>query len=136
MSVLDEIKEIPASKKDLKKFGMTLGIFFAVLGILFLWRGRDYYLPILTLSAALLFLALLFPVFLRPVQKIWMTLALLIGWLVTRVILCALFYLVVTPLGFIIRLSGRDLLGLKIENHTTYWLDHAPRDKSSYENQF
>ena len=135
MPLLDEIKGIPGSAKDLRKFGLALGIFFAFFGGIFWWRAKGH--PFLFgLSGFFIFFGILFPVVLKPVQKIWMTAALLMGWVMTRVILCALFYLVVAPLGLIIRLSGKDLLGLKKGNRATYWLDHPLREKSSYENQF
>ena len=136
MSLVDEIKEIPSSKKDLRKFGLTLGVFFALLGLLFWWQGRPYFRVVFILSVIFLFFGLALPALLKPIQKIWMTLALLMGWVMTRAILGLLFYLVITPLGFIIRLSDKDLLNLKSKDQATYWLDHAPRDKSSYENQF
>ncbi len=136
MSLLNEIKEIPDSKKDLKKFGLTLGFFLSFLGSVFLWRGRDYYLYLFMLSSAFLLVGYFSPILLKPIQKIWMAMALLMSWVMTRVILSLLFYLVITPLGFIMRLSGKNLLDPEARDQTTYWQDHASRDKSSYENQF
>ena len=137
MTLLEQIKKIPGSKKDLKKFGITLGVFFALLGLLFWWRGRVIQRDIfLILSPLFLIPAFLFPQILKPVQKMWMGLAYVMGWVMLHVILSVMFYLVLTPIGLLERLFGKDLLKLKTVKRETYWSDCAPRDKTSCENQF
>ena len=66
-----------------------------------------------------------------------MTLALLMGWVMSRVLLTALFYLTVTPIGLFLRLSGKDLLGIRsVVKKDNYWNPHKTRAKEDYENQF
>ena len=68
-----------------------------------------------------------------------MMLAILLGWIMTRVILAILFYLAITPIGLIAKLARKDFLGLKIDKlHESYWVK---RDKKNlkpidYERQF
>ncbi len=129
--------EIQSSKADLKKFGLTLGIVFGLLGAYFLWRGKSHAPYFLGASTFFLFFGAYFPAFLKPVQKAWMTLALLMGWVMTRVILAIVFYLVITPIGFMIRLSGKDFMNRSFpRREDSYWLDHAKRVKEDYERQF
>lgn len=137
--IIEEIKKINSGKKDLQKFGLTIGIFFGLLGGLFWWRSVEYYPFLFTLSAVFLLCGLLFPVLLKPVQKVWMSIAILMGWIMTRIILTFLFYLMVTPLGLLARLFGKDFLKLQFDsNRDSYW-EHKTeikKDKSSYENQY
>lgn len=137
--IIEEIRNIKSGKRELRKFGIIVGIVLGLLGGLFLWRGRDYYSYFLILSVALLLLGLVVPILLRPIHKVWMTLAILMGWLMTRVILSVLFYLVVTPIGLLARLFGKDFLDTEFEKSgNSYWIPKgtAKFERSDYEKQF
>jgi Saxitoxin biosynthesis operon protein SxtJ len=137
--ILDEIKNIKESKKDLRKFGLMVGfVLFALAGFLF-WKGKTSY-PVFGVTGVLLILTgTLFPIALKPLNKIWMTLAILMGWVMTRLILTILFFIVLTPLAFVARIFGKKFLDLKIDkNRKSYWEKRAKKELSSldYENQF
>jgi len=137
--VVHDIRNIKSSKRELRKFGLTVGIALGIFGGLFLWRGRGYYDILFYIAGAFILLGLVFPIVLKPIQKVWMTLAVILGWVMTRVILCILFYVVVTPIGLISRLFGKAFLDLKFdENAQTYWVPKksSGTDKSGYEKQF
>ncbi len=137
--IIEEIRNIKTGKRELRKFGITVGIVSCLLGGLFLWRGRDYYSYFLILSAALLLLGLAVPILLKPIYKVWMTLAVLLGYLMTRVILSVLFFLVVTPIGLLGRLFGKNFLDLKFNrNANSYWTHKESKgfERSEYERQF
>lgn len=137
--LIEEIKNIKSGKKELWQFGITLGIVLGLFGGLFLLRQKDYYLYFVILSLTFLFLGLVVPKLLKPVQKVWMTLATLIGWLVTRVILTILFFLVITPIGLAARVFAKDFLAIKLDGSAdSYWITREPAEfnKRSYENQF
>ncbi len=137
--LIEEIKNIKSGKKELRKFGITVGIVSGLLGGLFLWRGKDYYTYFLILSTVFISLGLGLPILLGTIQRIWMTLAVIIGWFMTRVILSVLFYIVVTPIGLLTRLLGKDFLDTKFNrNANSYWIpgkETKPRERN-YENQF
>jgi len=135
----EEIKNIKSEKSDLRKFGISVGIVLGILGGLLWWRGKDYYVYFLIISATLITFGLVLPGILKPLQKAWMTLAVTLGWFMTRVILSILFYVVFTTIGLISRLSGRQFLDLKTDNNkTSYWIarKNKPFDKKDYEKQF
>lgn len=137
--VIHKIKNIKSDENELRKFGVIVGTFLGLLGGLFLWRGRDYYFYFFILSVVFLVPALISPVILKPVHKIWMTIAILLGWLMTRIILIVLFYLVVTPIGLLTKLFGKDFLDRKFNADTnSYWMPREAFefDKKNYENQF
>ncbi len=138
MSFLQEIRQIKSGKKELREFGMVLGTFFALLAALSVWRIKNF-LPFLFLSLFFTFFGLFIPVVLKPIQKGWMTLALLMGFVMTRVILIVLFYFVLTPLGLVARLFGHVYLDLAFrKNRGTYWIPRPEKteDKGRYEVQF
>ena len=137
--IIDEIKKIKSSKKELKKFGVLLCIVFGIWGGIFLWRGKSYYSYFFITSVIFLSTGLVFPLLLWPIHKIWMSIALVWGWLIGKVILVVLFYGVFTPTGILLRLFGKRFLDLKFDKKAkTYWIkkDDENASKASYELQF
>ena len=137
--IIKEIRNIKSGKKELRQFGITVGVFLGLLAGLFLLRQRDYYLYFFIFSLTFIFLGLVLPATLKHIQKIWMSLGILIGWLVTRVILTVLFYLVVTPIGVIAKVFGKHLLDTKFNpDADSYWMakETVKFDKKGLENQF
>lgn len=137
--VIEEIKNIQSGKNELRNFGMTVGIFLGILGALFLWREKDYYICFILFSAAFLFLGLALPISLRPVHKAWMTLSTVLGWFMTGLILSVLFYVVITTIGLLSRLFGMDFLSRKFNrNLKSYWIPRGATKspERSYESQF
>ncbi|HNV86938.1 MAG TPA: SxtJ family membrane protein [Candidatus Omnitrophota bacterium] len=138
MSWIEEFKKIKSGPKELREFGLTVGSVLVLLGLLFWWRGKTFFLPVLAVGAVLFISGIAVPKILRPLQKIWMGIALVLGSVMTRVILTAVFCLVLTPIGLLIRLSGKDLLDLKrTDGALTYWRrrEKGPL-KEDYEKQF
>jgi len=137
--LLEEIRNIKSEKKDLRNFGITFGVAFALLGGALWWKGRDTYSAFLALSALFIFSGFVFPRVLKPLQKAWMTLAVILGYFMTRIILSILFYLVFTIIGLSSRIVGRQFLNLKNDpSKETYWIkrDKVPFDRKNYERQF
>ena len=137
--LLDEIKNIKSDNRQLRNFGLSVGGVLLVLGALMLWYANPKAMYLLGSGGALVGLGLIAPVVLLPLQKIWMTLAVIIGWVMTRVILALLYYIVLTLIGLVARLIGKQFLELKWErNQHTYWNYRANRDfdRQVYEKQF
>ena len=72
-----------------------------------------------------------------PGYRLWMGVAFVAGNVVSRVILAAVYYLVVTPLGLVMRVTGRDRLALRARGRASHWVD-LPRERAGdhYERQF
>ncbi len=137
--IIEEIKNIKTGRKELRQFGITVGIVSGLLGGLFFLRQKDFYVYFLIFSAAFLISGLILPALLKPVQRIWMTLAVSIGWVMTRIVLVILFYLVVAPIGILARVFGKSFLAVKLDkNADSYWIAREPAkfNKRSCENQF
>ena len=131
--------EIKATRKEVQKFGILFAVVFVLIGLYMLWRGREYwyYLPIvggLFLAGGYFAYTLL-----RPVYIWWMKLAFVLAWVNTRILLSLFFYLIVTPIGAVMRLFGKDFLDEKIEeNRSSYWSRREKKefDKANYERLF
>jgi hypothetical protein len=137
--LIEEIKNIKSSKSDLRKFGITMGIVFGLIGGALLWREKDYYTIFVILSTAFIITGLVIPVLLKPIHKGWMTFAVVLGWFMTRLILSILFYCIFTSIGLLSRILGKQFLDLKMDRtRESYWIMREPRtfDKKDYERQF
>jgi hypothetical protein len=136
--ILEEINNIKSDKKELKKFGVSIGIFLLIVGIILLVYSKPSYPYFLTAGGVLIAAAYIFPIILFPFQKGWMALAVVLGFIMTRVILSILFYLIITPINFISKLFKKDFLNLKIEKEKkSYWnLREIEYEKSSTEKQY
>ncbi|MFH1690366.1 MAG: SxtJ family membrane protein [Candidatus Eisenbacteria bacterium] len=137
--ILEEVRAVKDDPGSLRKFGLTMGIALAAFGGLFLWRGKPIAPYLFIVAAALLLLAVIEPKALRPIQRAWMTLAFILGWVMTRVLLVIVFYVGVTPIAVIARLTGKRFLDLRFEpDRKSYWEKRTPPDrgKERYESQF
>ena len=137
--LIDEIKGIDSSRSELRKFGFIMAGALAVLWGILLYKDKAYcwylfggaFLPLLT--------GLFAPMILKPFQKVWMTIAIVMGWIMTRIILSILFYLILTPIGLIMRLLGKDILNMKLDAESpSYWIPRQTdiSEKRDYEKQF
>jgi len=125
---------------QLRWTGALLALFFLLLGGMIWWQfgNRTAAITLWALGgvAAVSFYAL--PPLRRPIYLGWMYLAFPIGWAVSHILLAAIFYLVVTPIGLIMRLVGRDPLDRRLD-HTaqSYWIKRGPHASSErYFRQF
>lgn len=125
--------------KKLRQFGILTGTVWGILSFL-LWKKKEnmVYLYLLFFSSFLLIAGIVAPKTLGPIYKVWTRLTHAMGEVVTRMILGLIFFLVVTPLGLILRLLGKDFLDLKKNaNRTTYWVSKEQGfARSNYESQF
>ena len=126
-------------KGKLRTFGFTMSICFAILGGLLLWRGRGSYPYFVALAIVFFILGALVPRALGPVYRLWMGLALVLSWVMTRVLLCVIFYVGVSPIGLVGRLVGKQFLDLgKDAGARTYWKpkEVSGRGPEIYERQY
>ena len=137
--ITEELRAVRSGRGDLRKFGITMAIGLGALGGLFLWRGKGEPMIFFGLAAIFLVLGLAVPAILRPVQRAWMAFAIVLGWVMTRVILVALFYVGITPVALIARLVGKRFIELRFEpERASYWerREEPDRGRERYESQF
>lgn len=135
-----EISELKTDPATLRKFGLVVGAVFAGLGAWFWWRHRTAYPWFLAPAAPLLVLGAFAPTLLKEVYRVWMTLALVMGLVMSTVILTLFYYLVVTPVGLAARVAGKDFLSRRLSPDTkTYWIKRdrtKAKSNADYEQQF
>ncbi len=120
--MVEEIKNIKFANSELSKFGITIGIILFIIAGIFLWIENDLYIVLLYISLILIITGVLFPFLLKPVYLIWMVFSYIISWFMTRIILSLLFYLIITPIGLISRLLGKQFLELRWNKlKGSYW---------------
>jgi Saxitoxin biosynthesis operon protein SxtJ len=130
--------ETDISNKQLRSFGLTVGGIFAAIG---LWpisfRGDDPRWWAVVLAGLLIVPALVFPRSLSWVYARWMALGHIMGWINARIILGFVFYFVVTPIGLIRRLLGKDPMGKEIRTDlNSYRIIRKPRPASHLRQQY
>ena len=139
MAIIEEIKNIKGDKSDWKKFGITMSIILTIIGIFLLWGKNNYFEYSFFLAAVFFISGLIMPSALKPVYKAWMALSVVMGFIMTRVIMVIIFYLIVTPLALISSMAGENFLDMKIDkNAKSYWIVRKKTQnvKSDYERQF
>ena len=110
------------SNRELRKFGITMGIAFGLIGALLLWRERAAWPYLLGLSVFFFLFGLVFPRALVPIEWAWMKLAHYLSIVMTYLLVTLTFFIVITPMGLLLRLLGKDLLALKFEKERrSYW---------------
>jgi hypothetical protein len=121
-----------------RKFGLVVGSVFALLGTALLLSGsRPAGRAFATVGLALVLLGAAAPALLGPVHRGWMAVARVLGTVNTALFLGLVFFLVLTPLGFAFRLSGRDELARR-RRRPTGWVPYPERnrDPRHYEKMF
>ena len=136
--MFEELKNIKTSIKDIRSFGITIGIILFIIASAFFYYEKSSYQIIATVGGAFISLGLTIPIILKPFYLIWMIFAVILGWIMTRVILSTVFYLIITPISLITRILGEDFLALKDTGSSTYWnnRDSSTELNQDYEKQF
>ena len=136
--MLEEIKNIKSEKSDLRKFGITVGIILIIIAGFLYWKEKESFQIFLTIGTILCLLGVAVPVVLKSIYWIWMIFATILGWIMTRVILSLLFFVILTPIGLIARLFGKQFIELRWNrSKNSYWNYRSVKSKRvSYEKQF
>ena len=133
-------KDLPRnpSATTLRQFGLLCLVCFGALGAWKLAHGSTWAGgTLLTAAGVGGLLGLAWPTALRPVFVGWMIAVFPVGWVVSRTLLAAIYYLVFMPLALWFRLRGRDALRLRKPATNTHWLPKpAPQGAASYYGQF
>ena len=137
--MFEEIKNIKSEKSDLRKFGITIGLILLIIAGFLFWKEKESFQILLTFGVTLCILGITIPFILKPIYWVWMVFATILGWIMTRVILSLLFYIIFTPIGLILRFFGKQFLELRWDqSKESYWniKTNEHLQKENYEKQF
>ena len=118
-----------------RSFGIVFFIVFLLIALYPLTYSGEIRIWSVIISAIFLFLGLLNSKILSPVNKLWFKFGIFLGKIISPLIMGIIFFLVVTPIGLMMRLLGKDLLNLKYNKSQSYWIEKTG-PKSKMKNQF
>ncbi len=128
------------SRRELRWFGLLVLLFFGLIGGLVLWRARSLTAPITLWSIGAATCAMYYAIrpFRRPIYLGWMYAVYPIGWVISHTVLSITYYLVLTPIGLVMRGLGRDPMERRFDRSAkTYWRPHNPDGEAArYFRQF
>ena len=116
-------------------FGIVFFVVFLLIAIYPLLKGSDLRIWSLIISFIFLVLGLTKSNILTPLNKLWFKFGLFLGKIISPLIMGFIFFVVVTPIGIIMRLLRKDLLNLKYNKKKSYWIEKTG-PKSKMKNQF
>ena len=129
----EEIRSLEAGQRQLRSFGITLAIALMIIAGVLFWRDSDGSLIVACIGAVFLLVGLVVPKCLRSLYKPWMALAFILGFVMTRVLLTAIYILLLIPTGLLMRAFGKDPLRRKLDSDApTYWI-HKQYDAEASE---
>ena len=118
-----------------RSFGIVFFVVFLIIATFPLMNGDELRLWSLTISVVFLFLGLINSKILNPLNKLWFKFGIFLGKIISPLVMGIIFFLVVTPIGLLMRLLNKDLLKLKFNNNSSYWIEKT-EPKSKMKNQF
>ena len=118
-----------------RSFGIVFFIVFLIVAIYPLLNNENPRIWSLILSVIFLFLGIINSKILNPLNILWFKFGILLGKIVSPIIMGIIFFIVVTPIGFVMRIIGKDLLNLKFNKGKSYWVKKTG-PKSKMKNQF
>jgi len=137
--LIEEFRKMRMGRRDFRQFGISIGIVLGLLGGYLIWKKNDTSVHVLVASAIFLGAGLCLPDILKPIYRVWMSFAILMGWVMTRVILVAVYIAICTPTALLARITGKHFLDLSFsDRRDSYWITKTEADRSrrDYRKQF
>ena len=118
-----------------KSFGLVFFTFFLIISLFPLFKDGNIRIWAIIPSIIFLILGLLNSPILSPLNKIWFKFGILLGSFMSPIVMGMVFFIVVTPTSLIMKMFGKDILGLKKNKKKSYWVERSSI-KSKMKNQF
>ena len=118
-----------------RSFGIVFFVVFLLIGLYPLINADGTRFWSIIISLVFLILGLTNSKILNPLNKLWFKFGILLGKIISPLVMGIIFFLVVTPIGILMKLLNKDLLNLKFNNKETYWIEKN-EPKSKMKNQF
>lgn len=129
-------RDQPGRSSD-RGFGVVFTVVLAVVGVWPLVHGAAPRWWSLAMSALFLAIALVVPRLLGPLNRAWLAFGRLLHRVVSPLVMGLVFFLVVTPIGWLMRLAGKDVLSLaRRADLPSYWVRRAGDESNSMTQQF
>jgi|TARA_B100001094_G_scaffold43442_1_gene38184 hypothetical protein len=118
-----------------RSFGIVFFIVFLLIAFYPLINQGDIRIWSVLISLLFLILGIINSKILTPLNKVWFKFGIFLGKIISPIIMGIIFFLVVTPIAFLMRMLNKDLLNLKFNKKSSYWIEKTD-PKSTMKNQF
>ena len=118
-----------------RSFGIVFFIVFLLIAIYPLINQGEIRVWSVLISLLFLILGIINSKILTPLNKVWFKFGIFLGKIISPVVMGIIFFLVVTPIAFLMRIFKKDLLNLKFNKNSSYWIEKTD-PKSTMKNQF
>ncbi len=115
-------KKITIKKKDNIIFGITFSVVFLIVALWPLLDGLNFRTWSLITSAAFVMISFTIPNVFTYLNLFWIKLGYFLGKIISPIVMGIVFFIIVTPIGLLLRLFGKDILRLK-RNKNSYWIN-------------
>ena len=120
---------INIKRKDNITFGILFFIFFLIVGLYPLKTGEAIRIWSVVLSLVFLIITIIRPNLFTFINKLWIQFGILLGKIISPVVMGLVFFFVVTPIGILVRIFKKDIMGLK-RGANTYWINREDKVQS------
>ena len=118
-----------------RSFGIIFFLVFLIIAIYPLINGGEIRKWSLIISVIFLILGLANSKILNPINKLWFRFGIFLGKIISPLVMGVIFFIVITPIGLLMRLLNKDLLNLKFNKTSSYWIEKT-EPKSKMKNQY
>ena len=119
-----------------RNFGLVFFFVFLIVGLFPLLKEEPFRIWSIVIAIIFLILGLMNSKLLTPLNKLWFKFGLFLGSIVSPIVMGIVFFLVITPIGFVMKIMGKDLLNKKKDNDKkSYWINRS-KTKSTMKQQF
>ena len=118
-----------------RSFGIVFFIVFILIAFYPLINQQEIRIWSVLISLLFLILGIINSKILTPLNKVWFKFGIFLGKIISPIVMGLIFFLVVTPIAFLMRMLNKDLLNLKFSKNNSYWIEKTD-PKSSMKNQF
>ena len=118
-----------------RSFGIVFFVVFLLVALYPLFNNEDIRIWSLLVSSIFLIFGLKNSQILTPLNKLWFKFGLLLGKIISPLVMALIFFVVVTPIGLVMRILRKDLLKLKYNPNKSYWIEKKG-PKRKMKNQF
>ena len=118
-----------------KNFGIVFFLVFLIIGFWPLINTEEVRIWAIIISLIFLLLGLINSKLLNPLNQIWFKFGVLLSKIISPIVMGTIFFLVVTPIGLLMKIFRKDLLNLKLNKDKTYWIKKTDSN-SNMKNQF
>ena len=119
-----------------QKFGVLFSIIFFIIGIFPLLNSDSIRIHFIVISLVFLTLTFVYSQALKPMNQAWVKFGEILGRIIAPLVMAIVYFIILTPLSFLIRIFGKDLLNLKFSNRiSSYWIKRK-KDLGPMKKQF